>query len=108
MDIFELEKKNVKQLSKIAKDLNIPNTNRLKREGLIVKIAQSSLKPKVRMRGGVLRSRMRYRILRANYRIGPEDVCMYLRLVAPLRVAISDLVIGHVRPPRNPNVTTVC
>jgi len=55
MDIFELEKKTVKELSKIAKDLNIPNSNKLKREGLIIKIAQSLGEAEgLEIRGGVL------------------------------------------------------
>lgn len=41
MDIFELEKKSFKELRKIAEELNFQKPIRLKREGLIIKIAQS-------------------------------------------------------------------
>ena len=102
MDIFELEKKTVKQLSKIAKDLNIPNTNRLKREGLIVKIAQSLAEAEgLEMRGGVLEIMNEgIGFLRANYRIGAEDVYVSQAQLRRYELRSGDLVIGHVRPPR--------
>lgn len=102
MDIFELEKKTVKQLSKIAKDLNIPNSNRLKREGLIVKIAQSLAEAEgLEMRGGVLEIMNEgIGFLRANYRIGAEDVYVSQAQLRRYELRSGDLVIGHVRPPR--------
>ena len=102
MDIFELEKKTVKQLSKIAKDLNIPNSNRLKREGLIVKIAQSLAEAEgLEMRGGVLEIMNEgIGFLSANYRIGAEDVYVSQAQLRRYELRSGDLVIGHVRPPR--------
>ena len=102
MDIFELEKKTVKQLSKIAKDLNIPNINRLKREGLIIKIAQSLAEAEgLDMRGGVLEIMNEgIGFLRANYRIGSEDVYVSQAQLRRYELRSGDLVIGHVRPPR--------
>ncbi|MEA4930226.1 MAG: transcription termination factor Rho [Anaerolineaceae bacterium] len=102
MDIFELEKKTVKQLSKIAQDLNIPNSNRLKREGLIVKIAQSLAEAEgLEMRGGVLEIMNEgIGFLRANYRIGAEDVYVSQAQLRRYELRSGDLVIGHVRPPR--------
>ena len=102
MDIFELEKKTVMQLSKIAQDLNIPNSNRLKREGLIVKIAQSLAEAEgLEMRGGVLEIMNEgIGFLRANYRIGAEDVYVSQAQLRRYELRSGDLVIGHVRPPR--------
>jgi transcription termination factor Rho len=102
MDIFELEKKTVKQLSKIAQDLNIPNINRLKREGLIIKIAQSLAEAEgLEMRGGVLEIMNEgIGFLRANYRIGSEDVYVSQAQLRRYELRSGDLVIGHVRPPR--------
>jgi len=102
MDIFELETKNVKQLSKIAKDLNLPNTNRLKREGLIVKIAQALGEAEgLEIRGGVLEIMNEgIGFLRANYRIGPDDVYVSQAQLRRYELRSGDLVIGHVRPPR--------
>jgi transcription termination factor Rho len=102
MDIFELEKKTVKQLSKIAKDLEIPNINRLKREGLIIKIAQSLAEAEgLEMRGGVLEIMNEgIGFLRGNYRIGSEDVYVSQAQLRRYELRSGDLVIGHVRPPR--------
>lgn len=102
MDIFELEKKTVKQLSKIAKDLEIPNTHRLKREGLIVKIARALAEAEgLEMRGGVLEIMNEgIGFLRANYRIGAEDVYVSQAQLRRYELRSGDLVIGHVRPPR--------
>jgi transcription termination factor Rho len=102
MDIFELEKKTVKQLSKIAKDLEIPNLNRLKREGLIIKIAQSLAEAEgLEMRGGVLEIMNEgIGLLRGNYRIGSEDVYVSQAQLRRYELRSGDLVIGHVRPPR--------
>jgi transcription termination factor Rho len=102
MDIFELEKKTVKQLSKIAKDLNIPNLNRLKREGLIIKIARALAEAEgLEMRGGVLEIMNEgIGFLRGNYRIGSEDVYVSQAQLRRYELRSGDLVIGHVRPPR--------
>ncbi len=102
MDIFELEKKTVKQLKKIAKDLDIPNTNRLKREGLIVRIARSLAEAEgLEMRGGVLEIMNEgIGFLRGNYRIGSEDVYVSQAQLRRYELRSGDLVIGHVRPPR--------
>jgi transcription termination factor Rho len=102
MDIFELEKKTVKQLSKIAKDLEIPNLNRLKREGLIIKIAKSLAEAEgLEMRGGVLEIMNEgIGFLRGNYRIGSEDVYVSQAQLRRYELRSGDLVIGHVRPPR--------
>lgn len=102
MDIFELEKKTVKQLSKIAKDLDIPNVNRLKREGLIIKIARALAEAEgLEMRGGVLEIMNEgIGFLRGNYRIGSEDVYVSQAQLRRYELRSGDLVIGHVRPPR--------
>ena len=102
MDIFELEDKSIKDLKKIATDLNIPQPNRMKREGLIVKIAQTLAEAEgIEMRGGVLEIMNEgIGFLRANYRVGPEDVYVSQAQLRRYDLRSGDLVIGHVRPPR--------
>ncbi len=102
MDIFELEKKSVTELKKISEDLNFPKPNRLKREGMIVKIAQTLAEAEgLEMRGGVLEIMNEgIGFLRANYRIGPEDVYVSQAQLRRYDLRSGDLVIGHVRPPR--------
>lgn len=102
MEIVELEQKTNKQLQKIAKDLNIENIKRLKRDGLIVKIAQSMAEAEgLEISGGVLEIMNEgIGFLRSNYRIGPEDVYVSQAQLRRYELRSGDLVIGHVRPPR--------
>ena len=102
MEIIELEKNTTKQLQKIGKDLNIENVKRLKRDGLIVKIAQSLAEAEgLEMSGGVLEIMNEgIGFLRSNYRIGPDDVYVSQAQLRRYELRSGDLVIGHVRPPR--------
>lgn len=102
MDIFELEHKTLKELRKIAEDLNFPKPVRIKREGLIVKIAQTLAEAEgLEMRGGVLEIMNEgIGFLRSNYRIGPEDVYVSQAQLRRYDLRSGDLVIGHARPPR--------
>jgi len=102
MDVFELEKMTVKQLRKLAVDLNIPNSNRLKREGLIFQIArQLGEEEGLEVRGGVLEIMNEgIGFLRANYRIGVDDVYVSQAQLRRYDLRPGDLVIGKVRPPR--------
>jgi len=102
MDIFELNKKNLVELRKIAVELNFPKPIRMKREGLIIKIAQTMAEAEgIEMRGGIL-DIMNEGIgfLRSNYRIGPEDVYVSQSQLRRYELRSGDMVIGHVRPPR--------
>lgn len=102
MDIFELDKKSLNELRHIAEDLNFPKPIRLKREGLVVKIAQVLAEQEgLEMRGGVLEIMNEgIGFLRSNYRIGPEDVYVSQAQLRRYDLRSGDLVIGHVRPPR--------
>ena len=102
MEIVELEQKTNKQLQKIAKDLNVENIKRLKRDGLIVKIAQKLAEAEgLEMSGGVLEIMSEgIGFLRSNYRIGPDDVYVSQAQLRRYELRSGDLVIGHVRPPR--------
>ena len=102
MEIIELEKQTTKQLQTIGKDLNIENVKRLKRDGLIVKIAQSLAEAEgLEMSGGVLEIMSEgIGFLRSNYRIGPDDVYVSQAQLRRYELRSGDLVIGHVRPPR--------
>lgn len=102
MEIVELEKQTTKQLQKMAKDLNIENFKRLKRDGLVVKIAQSLADAEgLEMSGGVLEVMNEgIGFLRSNYRIGPDDVYVSQAQLRRYELRSGDLVIGHVKPPR--------
>ncbi len=102
MDIFELDTKSLKELRRMAEDMNFPKPIRLKREGLVVKIAQLLAEQEgLEMRGGVLEIMNEgIGFLRSNYRIGPEDVYVSQAQLRRYDLRSGDLVIGHVRPPR--------
>ncbi len=102
MDIFELDTKSLKELRHMAEDMNFPKPIRLKREGLMVKIAQILAEQEgLEMRGGVLEIMNEgIGFLRSNYRIGPEDVYVSQAQLRRYDLRSGDLVIGHVRPPR--------
>ncbi len=103
MEIVELEKKDQQTVAKkIAKDLKVENVKRLKRDGLIVKIAQKLAEAEgLEMSGGVLEIMNEgIGFLRSNYRIGPDDVYVSQAQLRRYELRSGDLVIGHVRPPR--------
>lgn len=102
MDIFELDKKSLKELKKIAEDMNFPKPNRLKREGIIAKISQMLGEQEgLEVRGGVLEIMNEgIGFLRSNYRVGPEDVYVSQAQLRRYELRSGDFVIGQVRPPR--------
>ncbi|HZK16620.1 MAG TPA: transcription termination factor Rho [Anaerolineaceae bacterium] len=102
MEIIELEKKTTKELKKIAQDLNVENINRIKRDGLVVKISQALAEAEgIEMSGGVLEIMNEgIGFLRSNYRIDPDDVYVSQALLRRYDLRSGDLVIGNVRPPR--------
>ncbi len=102
MDVFELEKMPIKQLRKVATDLNVVDPKRLKREGLIFQIAKRLGEEEgLEVRGGVLEVMNEgIGFLRANYRIGADDVYVSQAQLRRYDLRPGDLVIGMVRPPR--------
>jgi transcription termination factor Rho len=102
MKITEVEKKPLATLREMAKELGIPNAMRLKRELLLIKIRQyEAEKEGLEVRGGVLEIMNEgVGFLRTNYQIGPEDVYVSQAQLRRYDLRSGDLVIGHVRPPR--------
>jgi len=102
MDILALEKKELPELRQIATDLNIPRPNRHKKESLILKIARAMGENEgLEIRGGVLEIMNEgIGFLRQNYRIGSEDVYVSQAQLRRYELRSGDMVIGHVRPPR--------
>jgi len=102
MEIIELEKKTLTELRTIAKDLDIPRPTRHKKESLILKIARAMGESEgLEIRGGVLEIMNEgIGFLRQNYRIGSEDVYVSQAQLRRYELRSGDMVIGHVRPPR--------
>jgi len=103
MKILELENEPLVKLRAMAKDLGIQNANRLKKEALAIQIRQiEAEKEGIELRGGVLEIMSEgIGFLRAaNYRIGDQDVYVSQAQLRKYDLRSGDLVIGHVRPPR--------
>jgi transcription termination factor Rho len=102
MNILELENEPLYKLRKIGEDLNIPNAQRLKKELLILKIRQvEAAREGLEVRGGILEIMNEgVGFLRSDYRIGPDDVHVSQAQLRRYELRNGDLVIGHVRPPR--------
>src|SRR5512146_3180826 len=105
MKILELENEPLPKLRGIAKGLNIPNANRLKKETLAMMIREAEAQREgIELRGGILEIMSEgIGFLRAtNYRISDQDVYVSQAQLRRHELRSGDLVIGHVRPPREP------
>ncbi len=102
MEILELEQKTLTELRTIAHDLGIPRPQRHKKESLILLIARAMGETEgLEIRGGVLEIMNEgIGFLRQNYRIGSEDVYVSQAQLRRYELRSGDMVIGHVRPPR--------
>jgi len=102
MDIKELERQSLTELRKMGLDMGIPNASRLKKEMLLVKSREvEAEKEGLEVRGGVLEVMNEgVGFLRTNYQIGPDDVYVSQAQLRRHDLRGGDLVIGHVRPPR--------
>lgn len=103
MKVLELEKTPLNSLRKIAKDLDVKNVNRLKKEDLILKIQQAEAEREgLELRGGILEIMSEgIGFLRSgHYQPGPYDIYVSQSQIRRYGLRNGDLVIGHVRPPR--------
>src|SRR5574338_755656 len=102
MNILELENEPLAKLRAIGKELNVPNAQRLKKELLILRIRQIEAEREgLEVRGGILEIMNEgVGFLRSDYRIGPDDVYVSQAQLRRYDLRNGDLVIGHVRPPR--------
>ena len=103
MKVLELEKTPLNSLRQIAKDLDVKGFNRLKKEDLILKIQQAEAEREgLELRGGILEIMSEgIGFLRSgHYQPGPYDVYVSQSQIRRYGLRNGDLVIGHVRPPR--------
>ncbi len=102
MRIIELENSPLPALRKMAGEMNVPKAERMKKENLIIKIRQAEAeKEGLEVRGGILEIMSEgVGFLRSNYQIGPEDVYVSQAQLRRYDLRAGDLIIGHVRPPR--------
>ena len=103
MKILELENEPLSKLRSLAKNLNIPGYNRMKKESLAMMIREAEAqKEGIELRGGILEIMSEgIGFLRAtNYRISDQDVYVSQAQLRKYDLRAGDLVIGQVRPPR--------
>ncbi|MBG0788579.1 MAG: transcription termination factor Rho [Anaerolineaceae bacterium] len=102
MDILGLEKKTLTELRSMAQELGLPRPMRSKKEALILELARAIGESEgLEIRGGVLEIMNEgIGFLRQNYRIGSEDVYVSQAQLRRYELRSGDMVIGHVRPPR--------
>ncbi|MBN2046032.1 MAG: transcription termination factor Rho [Anaerolineales bacterium] len=104
MNVFEMENLSLSSLRKMAHDLNIERTSRLKKEDLIIKISQAEgAKNDDEVRGGILEIMNEgIGFLRTDhYQAGPDDIYVSQTQIRRYGLRNGDLIIGKVRPPRD-------
>ena len=104
METKELFKTPLADLRQIAEELNVDRADRLKREALVLEIQRADAELKGReVRGGILEIMSEgIGFLRsANYQSGPDDIYVSQSQIRRFDLRSGDLIIGHVRPPRN-------
>jgi len=103
MRVIELEKTALNDLRLRARELKIPGAMRLKKEDLILRIQQVEAQQEgLEIRGGILEIMSEgIGFLRSShYQPGPYDVYVSQSQIRRYNLRNGDMVIGHVRPPR--------
>ncbi len=103
MKVLELENTPLSSLRQMARDLNVQNATRMKKEDLILRIQQAEAERQgLELRGGILEIMSEgIGFLRSgHYQPGPYDVYVSQSQIRRYSLRNGDLVIGHVRPPR--------
>ncbi len=103
MKVLELKNASLSELRKMAKEHDVHQANRLKKDDLILKIKQAEAeKQGIELRGGILEIMSEgIGFLRSGqYRPGPYDIYVSQSQIRRYNLRNGDLVIGNVRPPR--------
>ncbi len=104
MAIAELETKSLNELQDLAKDLNIPNFRRYRKQELIMKILQAQTEQSGLMfRSGILEIMQEgYGFLRTSgYLPGGEDIYVSPSQIKRFGLRVGDEVLGQVRAPKD-------
>ncbi len=104
MKIVELQDSTLDKLRTYARELEIPRAGRLKKDDLIMRIRQTEAeRDGLEMRGGILEIMNEgIGFLRTgHYQAGVSDVYVSQTQIRRYGLRNGDLIIGHVRPPRD-------
>ncbi len=103
MKVLELQSTPLDTLRQMARELNVPGVNRMKKDDLILRIQQLEAEREgLELRGGILEIMSDgIGFLRSgHYQPGAFDVYVSQSQIRRYNLRNGDLVIGHVRPPR--------
>ena len=103
MTIAELKEKNITELTKIARSLDLPGASGLRKQDLIFKIlqAQSEKEGHIFAEGVLEILPDGYGFLRSpdyNYLPGPDDIYVLLPQIRKFDLKTGDTISGQVRP----------
>lgn len=106
MDIKELKKKKISELTKIAKELNVEGASGMRKQELIFAILQAQTEKNGLIFGeGVLEILPDgFGFLRApdyNYLPGPDDIYISPSQIRKFNLRTGDTVSGQIRPPKD-------
>ncbi len=105
MDIADLKKKTIAELTQVARELNLEEVGSLKKQDLIFKILETQTQ-----RNGVINAEGVLEILpdgfgflrsaNYNYLPGPDDIYVSPSQIRRFNLRTGDTVMGQVRPPK--------
>jgi len=106
LDIAELQAMNIKELSKMAQDLQIPGYTGMKKQNLIFKIleAQAEQEGLIFAKGVLEILEDGYGFLRSpdyNYTPGPDDIYISPSQIKRFGLQTGHVVSGQIRPPKD-------
>ncbi len=104
MPIAELESKTLNELQDLAKELNIANFRRFRKQELIMRVLQKQTEAAgLEIRAGILEIMPEgYGFLRTNgYLPGSEDIYVSPSQIKRFGLRVGDEVLGQVRPPKD-------
>jgi transcription termination factor Rho len=102
--IAELEAKTLAELQDLAKELNIPNYRRFRKQELIMRVLQAQTAAQgLEIRAGILEIMPEgYGFLRTSgYLPGSEDIYVSPSQIKRFGLRVGDEVLGQVRPPKD-------
>ncbi len=102
--IADLQEKTLAELQELAKELNIANLRRYRKQELIMRILQAQTEREGLMfRSGILEIMAEgYGFLRTSgYLPGPEDIYVSPSQIKRFGLRVGDEVLGQVRPPKD-------
>jgi transcription termination factor Rho len=103
MNLNELKRKNIKDLTRMAVDLGIEQASSMRRQDLIFAILQADKKGDVYAEGVLETLPDGYGFLRApdyNYLPGPDDIYVSPSQIRRFGLRTGDTISGQIRPPK--------